>query len=130
MASIQSKYIPNWVSRAPAGHSEFVLEQMDASTSERRTFDKNSVLFGRVEKVCDIVVSHVSASRVHACVGFDDTGKLSLGDLGSTHGMTPLSVCLRASAYDSSLLVRELQQHLLATSKAEISCLGKHSKLE
>ncbi len=86
MAAIQSKYIPEWVTAPRAEHRILVLEQIDAAASERRTFDQKAILFGRVDKVCDVLVSHVSASRVHACVGFDDTGKLQIGDLGSTHG--------------------------------------------
>ena len=94
MATIQSKYIPDWASDPPAGHSDFVLEQVDATGSvcERRTFGKKAILFGRVDKVCDVLVIHVSASRVHACVGFDAIGKLQVGDLGSTHGTSSLDL--------------------------------------
>ena len=88
MTAIQSKYIPDWVRPPPATHTQFILEQVDASDCvvERRTFDQSAILFGRVDKVCDVLVTHVSASRVHACVGFDEAGQLQLGDLGSTHG--------------------------------------------
>ena len=82
---MQAKYIPDWVSFSPAGHSDFVLKQIAPSVSERRLSQK-AILFGRVEKVCHVVVNHVSASRVHAVVAFDDAGTLQLGDLGSTHG--------------------------------------------
>ena len=104
MTAIQSKYIPDWVRPPPATHTQFVLEQVDASDCvvERRTFNQTAILFGRVDKVCDVLVTHVSASRVHACVGFDEAGQLQVGDLGSTHGMLSnrqiavLPVCLSA----------------------------------
>ncbi len=88
MAAIQSKYIPDWVRHPPSMDHKVVLEELDSSGSVtgRLSFHKRGILFGRVERVCDVVVSHVSASRVHACVGFDETGKLQVGDLGSTHG--------------------------------------------
>ena len=88
MAAIQSKYIPDWVRHPPSVDHKVVLEELDSSGSvtERLSFTKRGILFGRVERVCDVLVSHVSASRVHACVGFDGTGKLQVGDLGSTHG--------------------------------------------
>ena len=89
MTAMQSKYIPGWVSSPPAGHLDFLLQQISPSTSERRLKQK-AILFGRVEKVCDVVVNHVSASRVHAVVAFDDAGTLQLADLGSTHGMNSL----------------------------------------
>ena len=89
MPALQSKYLPVWVRDPPADHPHFVVQQLDA---DQRTVDSKAILFGRVEKVCDVPVSHVSASRVHACVGFDGTGTLQLGDLGSTHG-----VCAKAS---------------------------------
>lgn len=83
--AMQSKYIPDWVRSPPAGHAEFLLKQISPSVSERRLQQK-AILFGRVEKVCNVVVNHISASRVHAVVAFDDAGTLQLGDLGSTHG--------------------------------------------
>ena len=88
MAAIQSKYIPDWVRPLPSVDHKVVLEELDSSGSVtgRMLFTKRGILFGRVERVCDVLVSHVSASRVHACVGFDETGKLQVGDLGSTHG--------------------------------------------
>lgn len=85
MAMVQSKYVPDWVSSPPAGHAEFLLQQISPTTSERK-FDQKAILFGRVDKVCDVVVNHVSASRVHACVAFDEAGALQIADLGSTHG--------------------------------------------
>lgn len=105
MTAVQSKYIPDWVRPPPATHTQFVLEQVDASDCvvECRTFNQNAVLFGRVDKVCDVLVTHVSASRVHACVGFDEAGQLQVGDLGSTHGMLSdrqiavLPVCLECT---------------------------------
>lgn len=91
---MQSKYIPDWVSAPPAGHSDFLLKQISPSESERR-LSSTAILFGRVEKVCDVVVNHVSASRVHAVVAFDVAGTLQLGDLGSTHGTKSLLSSLR-----------------------------------
>ena len=92
MAAIQSKYIPDWVRHPTSVDHTVVLEELDSSgaVTERLSFTKRGILFGRVERVCDVLVSHVSASRVHACVGFDETGKLQVGDLGSTHGTTSL----------------------------------------
>lgn len=89
MSAIQSKYIPGWVSSpsADAEQVEFLLQQISPSTAERR-LSQRAILFGRVEKVCDVVINHISASRVHAVVAFDGAGILQLGDLGSTHGMT------------------------------------------
>ncbi|DBA66125.1 TPA: Kanadaptin, variant 3 [Trebouxia sp. C0005] len=88
MAELQSKYIPDWVRRPPSVDHKVVTEELDSSGSvtKRLSFTKRGILFGRVERVCDVLVSHVSASRVHACVGFGETGKLQVGDLGSTHG--------------------------------------------
>ena len=96
MAELQSKYIPDWVRRPPSVDHKVVTEELDSSGSvtKRLSFTKRGILFGRVERVCDVLVSHVSASRVHACVGFGETGKLQVGDLGSTHGITPSSVPL------------------------------------
>ena len=85
MSALQAKYIPAWVKDPPPDQSHYVLQQLDA---DRRELHTKAILFGRVEKVCDVVVSHVSSSRVHACVGFDATGTLQLADLGSTHGTT------------------------------------------
>ena len=95
MAAIQSKYIPDWVRHPTSGDHKVVLQELDPSGSvtERLSFTKRGILFGRVERVCDVLVSHVSASRVHACVGFDEAGKLQVGDLGSTHGTNSFISC-------------------------------------
>ena len=92
---MQSTHTPAWVTTPPEGHVEFVLQQISPSPSERR-FTQRAILFGRVEKVCDVVINHVSASRVHACVAFDNTGTLQLADLGSTHGMDIKQTCFIA----------------------------------
>lgn len=96
MSAVQSKYIPGWVGWpcVNAERAEFLLQQISPSTSERR-LSQRAILFGRVEKVCDVVINHISASRVHAIVAFDGAGLLQLGDLGSTHGMTSLAPRLR-----------------------------------
>ena len=98
MSAVQSKYIPGWVSSPPAGHANFLLQQISPSTSERK-LNLKAILFGRVEKVCDVVVNHVSASRVHAVVAYDTAGTLQLADLGSTHGKKQLIVRLPKTAF-------------------------------
>ena len=97
MSAVQSQYIPGWVSSPPAGHAQFLLQQISPSTSERKLTQK-AILFGRVEQVCDVVVNHVSASRVHAVVAYDGAGTLQLADLGSTHGKKQLIVRLLETA--------------------------------
>lgn len=94
MSTVQSKYIPGWVSPPPAEQADFLLQQISPSTTERKLSQK-AILFGRVEKVCDVVIVHASASRVHAVVAFDETGTLQLADLGSTHGKNSIVVLLR-----------------------------------
>ncbi len=68
MAAIQSKYIPDWVRHPTSVDHIVVLEELDSSGSvtERLSFTKRGILFGRVERVCDVLVSHVSAS-FHLC---------------------------------------------------------------
>lgn len=41
---------------------------------------------GLTPQVCDVEIVHKSASRVHACIAFDDEGCAHIVDLGSTHG--------------------------------------------
>ena len=86
----QSAYVPDWAKSPPEGHAACTVEQLNAVNQKCFTLDKRALLFGRVDQVCDIVVSHVSASRVHACLAFDADVKLHVADLGSTHGTRPL----------------------------------------
>mmetsp|Transcript_8053 Transcript_8053/g.23881 ORF Transcript_8053/g.23881 Transcript_8053/m.23881 type:complete len:250 (-) Transcript_8053:7576-8325(-) len=48
--------------------------------------DKPAYLIGRNGQVADILVDHMSSSRVHACLAFDSEGAPHLIDLNSAHG--------------------------------------------
>ena len=86
----QTAYVPDWAISPPEDQPEVTVEQLNAAKPKHFTLNK-AFLFGRVEQVCDVVVSHVSASRVHACLAFDTSRKLHVADLGSTHGIALLT---------------------------------------
>ena len=44
-------------------------------------------------QVCEIELAHKSASRVHACIAYDESQQPFLVDLGSTHGKTSDPCC-------------------------------------
>ena len=83
----QTAYVPGWAVSPSKDQAEVTVEQLNVAKPRRFTLNKKALLFGRVDQVCDVLVSHVSASRVHACLAFDASGKLQVADLGSTHGM-------------------------------------------
>lgn len=94
----QTAYIPNWAVCPSEHQPEVTVEELNAAKSKRLTLNKKALLFGRVEQVCDVLVSHVSASRVHACLAFDTDGKLHVADLGSTHGTDSVELVVYTTA--------------------------------
>ena len=56
-----------------------VIDNLDISKS-------GSLVFGRMEPVCDVVLQHPSISRQHAVLQFDKHGRLFVRDFESTYG--------------------------------------------
>ncbi|CAL5218606.1 g303 [Coccomyxa viridis] len=84
--------LPDWA-HTPKSKGWYV--QTAAENAERTDIaaDDNPGLFiGRNGQVCEIEVAHKSASRVHACIAYDESQQPFLVDLGSTHG-TSRMVC-------------------------------------
>ncbi len=52
-----------------------------------------------MQQVCDYEVAHKSASRVHACMGFDGD-RFQIQDLDSSHGTVPASHKLSIAPLD------------------------------
>ena len=105
----QSAYVPGWAASPPSDQAECTVHQLNVAKPTQYRLSKQALLFGRVDQVCDVVVSHVSASRVHACLAFDADARLHVADLGSTHGnalqsFEHLQRLRRAQTFDYSAL--------------------------
>lgn len=101
----QSAYVPDWASCPPADHPECTVLQLTPGKPRQFALHDKALLFGRVDQVCDVVVSHVSSSRVHACLAFDADAKLHVADLGSTHGNSLLSMSAPFVLYQRGLSI-------------------------
>lgn len=85
-------HIPDWaVTPKRGGKSSFSLaaeplKDSDAEPQSWHVGKKAAYLLGRNGQAVDVCVAHKSASRVHACLAYDDKVDLYLVDLGSAHG--------------------------------------------
>ena len=84
-------------------------------------------------QVCEIEVAHKSASRVHACIAFDESQQPFLVDLGSTHGKASNLCCFKdhqTSAHAAHVgLHRMLILGLLLTGASRMVCVGTSTTL-
>ncbi|KAK9915741.1 hypothetical protein WJX75_003451 [Coccomyxa subellipsoidea] len=78
-------HVPDWV-HASIQQGYIVKARCPDGDISRVAFgEKGYLLFGRNGQVCECEVAHKSASRVHACLGFDGD-QFQIQDLDSSHG--------------------------------------------
>ncbi|WIA15829.1 hypothetical protein OEZ85_012584 [Tetradesmus obliquus] len=76
---------PDWVSQ-PCRVATLEVQDEDGSVSTQPVDKQAYYLFGRDASVCDVPLSHASASRQHAALCHHTDGRVFLIDLGSSHG--------------------------------------------